>query len=131
MTAPPPAPGSTDHLRTRVFRCSFCTKPSTDVAKLIAGPGVYICDACVGRCNGILDAAGTTEPARFEPPWGAMSDDEILAGLPAIAASVDQVETTLRAWIVELRTRRVAWARIGAALGMTRQSAWERFAAES
>ncbi len=35
--------------------CSFCGKPLNKIRKLIAGPGVYICDECVGICNMILD----------------------------------------------------------------------------
>ena len=35
--------------------CSFCGKSHGEVKKLIAGPGVYICDACVIVCKGILD----------------------------------------------------------------------------
>ena len=34
--------------------CSFCFRPRRAVQKLIAGPGVYICDRCVGLCNEIL-----------------------------------------------------------------------------
>lgn len=37
------------------LRCSFCGKSSEQVRKLIAGPGVYICDECVELCNDILD----------------------------------------------------------------------------
>jgi len=37
-----------------VLRCSFCDKEQRDVKKLIAGPGVYICDECVNLCNDIL-----------------------------------------------------------------------------
>ncbi len=35
--------------------CSFCGKSHNEVRKLIAGPGVYICDSCVALCKGILD----------------------------------------------------------------------------
>ena len=35
--------------------CSFCQKDAETVNKLIGGPGVYICDACVEVCNNILD----------------------------------------------------------------------------
>ena len=35
--------------------CSFCGKSHSEVRKLIAGPGVYICDSCVALCKGILD----------------------------------------------------------------------------
>ena len=46
-------PGTTEgpeHLN-----CSFCGKPQRQVRKLIAGPGVYICDECVELCNEIVD----------------------------------------------------------------------------
>lgn len=35
--------------------CSFCGKSHSEVKKLIAGPGVYICDGCITVCRGILD----------------------------------------------------------------------------
>jgi ATP-dependent Clp protease ATP-binding subunit ClpX len=41
--------------------CSFCGKSHAEVRKLIAGPGVYICDSCITVCKGILDKEGGTE----------------------------------------------------------------------
>lgn len=38
-----------------VLRCSFCGKGQKEVKKLIAGPGVYICDECIDLCNDIID----------------------------------------------------------------------------
>ena len=35
--------------------CSFCGKSHAEVKKLIAGPGVYICDSCIVVCKNILD----------------------------------------------------------------------------
>src|SRR5256886_3455651 len=35
--------------------CSFCGKSHAEVRKLIAGPGVYICDSCINVCKSILD----------------------------------------------------------------------------
>ena len=37
------------------LKCSFCAKSQDQVRKLIAGPGVYICDECIDLCNEILD----------------------------------------------------------------------------
>ena len=37
------------------LKCSFCGKPQNRVRKLIAGPGVYICDECIGVCTSILE----------------------------------------------------------------------------
>ena len=38
-----------------VLRCSFCGKKQSQVRKLIAGGGVYICDECIEVCNEILE----------------------------------------------------------------------------
>src|SRR6266851_828042 len=40
--------------------CSFCCKSQRQVKKLIAGPGVYICDECIDLCNEIIDEELTT-----------------------------------------------------------------------
>jgi ATP-dependent Clp protease ATP-binding subunit ClpX len=45
--------------------CSFCGKSQRQVKKLIAGPGVYICDECIDLCNEIIDEE-LTVPASFE-----------------------------------------------------------------
>jgi hypothetical protein len=112
--------------KTSEMRCSFCGNLHTDVAKLVAGPGVYICDGCINLCAGVIAEATQAEPPPL-PEWAAMSDDELLQRIPLIAASAANIEAGLRDGVHELRERGVSWARIGAALGMTRQSAWERF----
>lgn len=38
-----------------VLRCSFCGKSQNEVRKLIAGPGVYICDQCIKICVEMLE----------------------------------------------------------------------------
>jgi hypothetical protein len=43
-------------------KCSFCGKAKSEVGSLIAGPGVYICNECVGLCNEII--AEEQMPAR-------------------------------------------------------------------
>jgi hypothetical protein len=37
------------------LKCSFCGKLQDQVKKLVAGPGVYICDECIGLCNEIIE----------------------------------------------------------------------------
>ena len=46
-----------------LLKCSFCGKSQKQVKKLIAGPGVYICDECIDLCNEIIDEelAGTSD----------------------------------------------------------------------
>lgn len=114
---------------TSEVRCSFCAKEEREVDKIIAGPGIYICDGCVARCNGILEQ--DLQPDRPQlPAWESMTDQELLDHLPRVAAVGEQVEANLRQWVLRARDRGVAWSRIGTALSMTRQSAWGRFSGE-
>jgi ATP-dependent Clp protease ATP-binding subunit ClpX len=57
------------------LKCSFCGKSQEQVRKLIAGPGVYICDECVDLCNEILDeelldtnTAAASQPSQKSEP---------------------------------------------------------------
>ncbi|HKM17531.1 MAG TPA: ClpX C4-type zinc finger protein, partial [Limnochordia bacterium] len=43
------------------LKCSFCGKQQEQVKKLIAGPGVYICDECIELCNEIIEEEFTEE----------------------------------------------------------------------
>ncbi len=106
----------------RRLRCSFCGKPDKEVGKLLAGPKVFICDACIGVCNGILEAV----PATFAG-WDAMSDEQLLGALKPAAATVDGTRAVLQSQVETLRRRGVSWEAIGNALGVSRQAAWERF----
>ncbi|HXZ65364.1 MAG TPA: ClpX C4-type zinc finger protein [Streptosporangiaceae bacterium] len=126
---------TTTELRS-TMACSFCLKSPGAVAKMIGGPGVFICNECVGLCNDILaqeaDRPGTGEPtddavARWQQ---RLSDEELLSTMPKIQAAAAQVQQHLTAWVRQARERGITWTRIGEALGMTRQSAWERFSGE-
>ena len=111
-------------------RCSFCGKPDTEVEKLVAGAGVHICNECVALAASVIDGS-LAGPARPRVPvWESLTDEEMLSHIPRVAAHIDQAEADLRSWVQELRRRGVTWARIGEALGITRQSAWERFSGE-
>ncbi|MBS2963445.1 hypothetical protein KGA66_10335 [Actinocrinis puniceicyclus] len=120
---------STPAIHLPATHCSFCIKPAPEVSKLIAGPGVYICDECVQICINILAQAQVeaAQPPPEIPDWSDMDDQQILDRLPAIAAVSTQVDLSLQALVDLLRERRVAWSRIGAALGVTRQTVWERY----
>lgn len=115
------------------LRCSFCAKPSPEVEKVIAGPGVYICNECVGLCNDILrsEQQDPLESGTRLSVWEeGMADEQILDQLPRIAAVGAQTDASLQRLVTILRERKVTWARIGTALRITRQSAWERFSGE-
>src|SRR6202023_2572536 len=45
-----------------LLKCSFCGKSQKQVKKLIAGPGVYICDECIDLCNEIIEEELTESP---------------------------------------------------------------------
>ena len=106
--------------------CSFCGKSQRQVKKLIAGPGVYICDECVGLCNLII----ADKPASEFRAWNEQPDDELLTGLAKVQAVVSQADAAVHDYVDVLRSRGISWTRIGEALGVTKQAAWERFSAE-
>ena len=57
--------------REESFRCSFCGKREGQTARLIAGPGVYICSDCVQACTELLRtelAAEQQRPDRLPTP---------------------------------------------------------------
>ena len=43
------------HRPEELLTCSFCGKSQNDVRKLIAGPGVYVCNECIDICNEIIN----------------------------------------------------------------------------
>jgi hypothetical protein len=106
--------------------CSFCGKDKDAVAKMVAGPGVYICSECIDLCTQILVMEGPPEiNPRHELP-----DDELLASLARAQAAAPQIDAAMRVYVDILRARGVSWTRIGAALGVSKQAAWERFSGE-
>ncbi len=58
-----------------LLKCSFCGKAQNQVVKLIAGPGVYICDECVDLCNDII-----TEEVGGAPKAVLVTEIESAAG---------------------------------------------------
>ena len=102
--------------------CSFCLRSAAEVDRLLAGAAGHICDACVAACDRIL-----ADPSIPVPTMDGESDDALLARLPAADRNVESADAGLRGLVDLLRTREVSWARIGAALGVSRQAAWQRF----
>lgn len=109
-----------------IANCSFCGKPDNKVKKLIAGPGVYICNECIDLCSGIVKKSAVATP--HIAPWEhELSLDQVLASLGPVATSQAQAERNLTNWVMKGRSLGATWAQVGDALGITRQSAWERF----
>ena len=97
--------------------------------RLVAGPGVFICDRCIQLCSEVLQS---DEHRGRELSVGPDSEvaDVLLDELRINAAGLKQSEEQLRRAVNLLRKNRVAWSRIGEAIGTSRQAAWERFSGE-
>lgn len=106
--------------------CSFCGKDKDSVAKMVAGPGVYICSECIGLCTQIL---AMEIPPEIHPRH-ELPDDELLASLARAQKAAPQIDAAMRDYAGILRARGVSWTRIGSALGVSKQAAWERFSGE-
>ncbi len=66
------------------LKCSFCGKTQNQVLKLIAGPGVYICDQCVDLCNDVIAEEVGEQRAR-------VLDEEVEAAARAARQAVDRL----------------------------------------
>jgi hypothetical protein len=111
---------------TKTLYCSFCIKSQHEVKKLILGPAnIFICDECVELCNEII--AGRPRGKSKSPSDKDLPTERLLERLQSIDETLQGKGNQLQRVVEILRSREVSWAQIGAALGVTRQSAWERF----
>jgi hypothetical protein len=106
--------------------CSFCKKNNTQVKRLIAGPGIYICDECVTLCNELVGELPGTEAERTAQFQNRSVEDR-LALLPAMAATAAEVEADLRRSVRQLRDLGEAWDRIASALQTDNEEVRQRF----
>ncbi len=111
----------------RVFRCSFCGKSQADVKKLIAGPGVFICDECVELCLPIIAEKPKTRgvPASLLPDNAPT--EKLLKTLAGYNGAFELVGAAMQDVVDILRDRKISWAAIGKTFAVSRQAAWKRF----
>src|SRR3954464_2148243 len=75
--------------------CSFCGKSHAEVRKLIAGPGVYICDSCINVCKSILDKELNEDARRQSSTIGVPNPADIRRSLDNYVIGQDVAKKTL------------------------------------
>jgi ATP-dependent Clp protease ATP-binding subunit ClpX len=75
--------------------CSFCGKSHAEVKKLIAGPGVYICDNCITLCKSVLDKELSAETKRNAPKFAVPRPSDIKQHLDQHCIGQDHAKKTL------------------------------------
>jgi ATP-dependent Clp protease ATP-binding subunit ClpX len=75
--------------------CSFCGKSHAEVRKLIAGPGVYICDSCINVCKGILDKELNEDARRQSATLQVPKPADIRAQLDQYVIGQDRAKKVL------------------------------------
>jgi hypothetical protein len=123
MATPQPASAP---VPTKLMYCTFCFKSQHEVKRLISGPfNVFICDECVELCNDII--AGQKPKSSKIGSIDELPTERLLQRLQPIEDTLQGKSNQLQQVVDILRSREVSWAQIGAPLGISRQSAWERF----
>jgi ATP-dependent Clp protease ATP-binding subunit ClpX len=80
---------------TNLTMCSFCGKSHAEVKKLIAGPGVYICDTCITVCKNVLDKELQAETRKVAPKLKIPKPAEIKRQLDLHCIGQDHAKKTL------------------------------------
>src|SRR2546423_7397291 len=80
---------------TNIPLCSFCGKSHAEVKKLIAGPGVYICDNCIVLCKNVLDKDLSPESKKPAPVQNVPKPAEIKRHLDLHCVGQDQAKRAL------------------------------------
>jgi ATP-dependent Clp protease ATP-binding subunit ClpX len=80
---------------TNITLCSFCGKSHAEVKKLIAGPGVYICDNCVVLCKQVLDKELASQNRKHKPRINVAKPAEIKRQLDLQCIGQDHAKKTL------------------------------------
>jgi ATP-dependent Clp protease ATP-binding subunit ClpX len=80
---------------TNITLCSFCGKSHAEVKKLIAGPGVYICDNCVVLCKSVLDKELSAQTKKARSRFNIPKPAEIRRQLDRQCIGQDHAKKTL------------------------------------
>ena len=107
------------------LHCTFCGKSQHVLEKLIAGPFVFICNECVGLCDNIVAGKPIPDYSGFKPL--ERPTEELLPLMASVNYCADGARDFLQQIVDTLRLREVSWQAIADQLGVSRQSAWERF----
>lgn len=105
------------------MHCGFCGLVGAPDRPLLGGLGVMICGECAREAAKSFADGAPVATAAFE----ALSEEDLARMLRGVTQQRPQLDRFQSDLVAYMRARGTSWETIGAALGVTRQSAWEKF----
>ncbi len=110
---------------SQLTMCSFCGKSHAEVRKLIAGPGVYICDNCIILCKNVLDRELELQNQKKQPKFTVPKPAEIKRLLDLHCVGQEHAKKTLAVAVHNHYKRIQQEPETGTAVGKTKHSGVE------
>lgn len=105
------------------MHCGFCGLPGAEDRPLLGGLGVMICGDCAREAARSFTDGTEAVTAAFE----ALGEEELVRMLRGVTRQRPQLDRFQSDLVAYMRERGASWETIGTGLGVTRQSAWEKF----
>jgi len=118
-----------ESVSTVFAKCSFCGKSSEQVKRLVAGPGIFICEECVALCDQVIGSELSEDQSRsLKEQLTHPTADDLLTRIRDLARAAEAIEADLQRWVLyAIRDLELGWEQVAAQLEQPADDVRRRF----